>query len=116
MEEPLKDNGNVHWFSLFRNKHLMEMPLRFKRNTKTAYKHHTCNYIGCDFVVKSEKKKAQHEQSHNRRIVKRKEMEERERERQRKRKLREEEKEQREQERLLIQYFKEEAEREGSFG
>ncbi|CAJ1949572.1 unnamed protein product [Cylindrotheca closterium] len=116
LEAPLKDNDNNHWFSLFRAKYLMELPLRFKRNTKTAYRHHTCNYIGCDFVIKSEKQEAQHEQRHIRHIAKRTEMAERERERQRKRKRREEEKEQKEQERLFVQYLKEEAKRERNGG
>ncbi|KAL3935941.1 MAG: hypothetical protein SGBAC_008646, partial [Bacillariaceae sp.] len=116
LEEPLKDDGNAHWFSIFRSKYLMELPLRFKRNATTAYKHHTCNYIGCSYLVKSEKQEAQHKRSHTRRIAKRKVMEERERERQRKRKLREEEKEQKEQERLFVQYLKEEENRERMLG
>jgi len=109
LEEPLQDNGNSHWASLFGTKWLMEIPLRFKRNIKTAYKHHTCSYIGCSFVVKLEKQRAQHEQRHIRRIAKRQGILEGERERQRKRKQRQEEKE-------FIQYLKEQAKKEREGG
>jgi hypothetical protein len=93
--------GDRDWMSLFHVKYLGEGNLNFQRNTKTAYKHRTCSYLGCLHVLKSDKQQAQHEERHVR-----------EHTRQKQRQLREEERQQREEEKLFVEYLKQEAKRE----